>query len=128
MVNALSSLLELEIKRDGQVYFQTYRLGKPDGTIQTIGKSKKSGTKIRFVPDPEIFTATEFSYDTLAQRLREQAFLNRGVKVRLADERSDKKVEFAYAGGIASFVEHLNRNKNPLHPKPIYFDVAARRG
>ena len=127
VVNALSSLLELEIKRDGQVYFQTYRLGKPDGTIQTIGKSKKSGTKIRFVPDPEIFTATEFSYDTLAQRLREQAFLNRGVKVRLADERSDKKVEFAYAGGIASFVEHLNRNKNPLHPKPIYFDVAARR-
>jgi DNA gyrase subunit B len=127
VVNALSSLLELEIKRDGQVFVQTYRRGKPDAPIQAIGKSKKSGTKIRFVPDPEVFTVTEFGYDTLAQRLREQAFLNKGVKVRLADERSDKQAEFAYAGGIASFVEHLNRNKNPLHPKPISFDDAARR-
>jgi len=122
VVNALSSLLELEIKREGQVWFQTYRRGKPDGPIQAIGKSKKSGTRIRFVPDPEIFTSIEFSYDVLANRLREQAFLNRGIKVLLADERSDKQAEFLYAGGIASFVEFLNRNKSALNAKPISFD------
>jgi DNA gyrase subunit B len=94
-----------------------------------IGKSRKSGTKIRFVPDDEVFTQTDFSYDVLAQRLREQAFLNKGVKIAIADERSDKKAEFSYAGGIASFVEHLNKNKNPLHPKPIAFeDVQIRDG
>ena len=87
-----------------------------------IGKSRKTGTKIRFVPDPEIFTAIEFSFDVLAQRLREQAFLNKGVRIQLRDERSDKAVEFAYAGGIASFVEHLSRNKNPLHARPIHFE------
>ena len=128
VVNALSSLLELEIKRDGQVWSQTYRRGKPDAAIQVIGKSKKSGTKIRFVPDPEIFTSVEFSYDVLAQRLREQAFLNKGVHIELADERSDKRAEFSYAGGIASFVEHLNRNKNPLHPKPIAFESTQVSG
>jgi DNA gyrase subunit B len=122
VVNALSSLLELEIKREGQVFFQTYRQGKPDAAIQAIGKSKKSGTKIRFVPDPEVFTSVEFSYDVLANRLREQAFLNRGVKIALADERTDKQAEFAYAGGIASFVEYLNRNKSALNAKPISFD------
>jgi DNA gyrase subunit B len=129
VVNALSNLLELEIRRDGKVYFQTYRRGKPDGAIQVIGKSKKSGTKIRFVPDEEVFTQIEFSYDVLAQRLREQAFLNKGVHIVVTDERSDKKAEFTYAGGIASFVEHLNKNKNPLHPKPIAFeDVVVRDG
>ncbi|KAB2963510.1 MAG: DNA topoisomerase (ATP-hydrolyzing) subunit B [Thermoanaerobaculia bacterium] len=122
VVNALSSLLELEIKREGEVWFQTYRRGKPDAPIQAIGKSKKSGTKIRFVPDPEIFTSIEFSYDVLANRLREQAFLNRGIKVMLSDERSDKQAEFVYAGGIASFVEYLNRNKSALNAKPISFD------
>ncbi len=129
VVNALSSLLELEIKRDGQVWFQTYRRGKPDAAIEAIGKSKKRGTKIRFVPDTEVFTATDFSYDILAQRLREQAFLNKGVKIALVDERSDKRADFSYAGGIASFVEYLNRNKNVLHPKPIAFDeVVVRDG
>jgi DNA gyrase subunit B len=129
VVNALSELLELEIKRDGQVWFQTYRRGKPDGDIQAIGKSKKTGTKIRFVPDSEIFTATEFSFDVLAQRLREQAFLNKGIRIVLADERTDKKAEFEYAGGIASFVEYLNRNKNSLHPKPIAFEeMQVREG
>jgi len=127
VVNALSALLELEIKRDGQVWVQTYHRGKPDAPIQAIGKSKKSGTRIRFVPDAEIFTQTEFSYDVLAQRLREQAFLNKGVRIELVDERSDKRAEFNYAGGIASFVEHLNRNKNPLHPKPIAFEVEGVR-
>jgi DNA gyrase subunit B len=127
VVNALSELLELEIKRDGQVWFQTYKRGKPEATIEITGKTKKSGTKIRFVPDSEIFTHTEFSFDTLAQRLREQAFLNKGIKILLADERSDKSTEFLYAGGIASFVEHLNRNKNALHPKPIAFESSEMR-
>ena len=122
VVNALSELLELEIRREGQVWFQTFRRGKPDGQIQVIGKSRKTGTKIRFVPDSEIFTHIEFSYDVLAQRLREQAFLNRGIRIRLKDERTDKEAEFLYAGGIASFVEHLNRNKSTLHPKPINFE------
>jgi len=122
VVNALSSLLEVEIKRDGQVFTQAYRRGKPDAPIQAVGKSRKTGTKIRFVPDDQIFTVLEFSYDTLAQRLREQAFLNKGIKIRLADERSDKATEFLYAGGIAAFVEHLNRNKNSLHSKPIAFE------
>jgi DNA gyrase subunit B len=127
VVNALSALLELEIKRDGQVWFQTFRRGKPDGPIAAIGKSKKTGTKVRFVPDPEVFTILEFSYDILANRLREQAFLNKGIHIRLKDERSDKAAEFCYAGGIASFVEYLNRNKAVLHAKPIFFDSTAVR-
>ncbi|HBL31935.1 MAG TPA: DNA topoisomerase (ATP-hydrolyzing) subunit B [Acidobacteria bacterium] len=120
VVNALSDVLELEIKREGQVWFQTYRKGIPDGPIQAIGTTDRTGTKVRFWPDPEIFAILEFHYDTLAQRLREQSFLNRGVHIRLRDERTDKEAEFAYAGGISSFVEHLNRNKQPLHPEPIY--------
>jgi len=126
VVNALSVLLELEIKRDGQVWFQTFRRGKPDSPIAAIGKTKKTGTKVRFIPDNEIFTVLEFSYDTLAQRLREQAFLNKGVKIHLQDERSDKATDFEYAGGIASFVEHLNKNKSALHPKPIYFEEVKK--
>ncbi len=120
VVNALSETLELEIKRDGQVWYQVYHKGLPEESIKAIGKSDKTGTKVRFWPDPEIFAILEFQYDTLAQRLREQSFLNRGVHIRLRDERTDKEVEFAYAGGISSFVEHLNRNKQPLHAPPIY--------
>jgi DNA gyrase subunit B len=120
VVNALSETLELEIKRDGQVWFQTYHRGFPEGPIQPIGKSERTGTKVRFWPDPEIFAILEFSYETLAQRLREQAFLNRGIHIHLKDERTDKEADFVYAGGISSFVEHLNRNKAPLHPQPIY--------
>jgi len=120
VVNALSETLELEIKRDGQVWYQVYHKGLPEEPVKAIGKSDKTGTKVRFWPDAEIFAILEFHYDTLAQRLREQSFLNRGVHIRLRDERIDKEVEFAYAGGISSFVEHLNRNKQPLHPQPIY--------
>jgi DNA gyrase subunit B len=120
VVNALSSTLELEVRRDGKVWFQTYHRGVPEGSIQAIGKSEKTGTKIRFWADPEIFAITEYSWDTLAQRLREQSFLNRGIYIRFKDERTDKQAEFNYAGGIASFVEHLNRNKTPLHPQPIF--------
>jgi DNA gyrase subunit B len=120
VVNALSETLELEIKRDGKVWYQVYHRGEPEAPIAAIGTSERTGTKVRFWPDPEIFTQLELSYDTLAQRLREQSFLNRGILIRLLDERSDKSAEFRYAGGIASFVEHLNRNKLPLHPEPIY--------
>ncbi|HEX5716104.1 MAG TPA: DNA topoisomerase (ATP-hydrolyzing) subunit B [Thermoanaerobaculia bacterium] len=120
VVNALSETLELEIKRDGQVWFQVYHRGLPEEPIKAIGTTAAHGTKVRFWPDPGIFAILEFTYDTLAQRLREQSFLNRGVRIRLRDERTDKEAEFAYAGGIASFVEHLNRNKQPLHPVPIY--------
>jgi DNA gyrase subunit B len=120
VVNALSETMELEIKRDGDVWFQTYHQGVPEAPIQTIGKSAKTGTKVRFWPDPEIFAVLEFHFDTLAQRLRELSFLNRGVYIRLQDERTDKEMEFAYAGGISSFVEHLNRNKVPLHPQPVH--------
>jgi DNA gyrase subunit B len=122
VVNALSETLELEIKREGQVWYQVYHKGLPEEPIKAIGTTAATGTKVRFWPDPGIFAILEFHYDTLAQRLREQSFLNRGVRIRLRDERTDKEAEFAYAGGISSFVEHLNRNKQPLHPVPIYLN------
>jgi DNA gyrase subunit B len=120
VVNALSETMELEIRRDGQVWCQTYHRGFPEAPIRPTDKTDKTGTKIRFWPDAEIFAILEFNYETLAQRLREQSFLNRGVHIHLKDERTDKEADFAYAGGISSFVEHLNRNKTPLHPQPVY--------
>jgi DNA gyrase subunit B len=121
VVNALSEWLEVEIKQNGQVFQQRFERGKPAGPLLVVGKTKSRGTKVTFKPDPEIFTEmTEFSYDVLSQRLRELAFLNRGLKITIRDERTDKGQEFLYKGGIVSFVEHLNKNKTPLHPKPIY--------
>jgi DNA gyrase subunit B len=120
VVNALSETLELEVKRDGQIWCQTYHRGFPDGPIHATGPSDRTGTKVRFWPDAEIFAILEFNYETLATRLREQAFLNRGIHIHLKDERTDKEADFVYAGGISSFVEHLNRNKAPLHPQPIH--------
>ncbi|HXM71430.1 MAG TPA: DNA gyrase subunit B, partial [Thermoanaerobaculia bacterium] len=128
VVNALSETLELEIKRDGRVWEQVYHRGEPEKPIAAIGTSDKTGTKVRFWPDPVIFAVLEFSFDTLAQRLREQSFLNRGILIRLRDERTDRFTEFCYAGGIASFVEHLNRNKTPLHPVPIYLSDSRLDG
>ncbi|MCI0526954.1 MAG: DNA topoisomerase (ATP-hydrolyzing) subunit B [Nitrospira sp.] len=119
VVNALSEWLELEIKQGGEVFYQEYERGHPKAPLQATGKTNKTGTKITFKPDPEIFEVLEFSYDTLAQRLRELAFLNKGLQIILSDERTTKKQEFCYKGGIISFVEHLNENKSPLHP-PIY--------
>jgi DNA gyrase subunit B len=127
VVNALSETLELEIRREGRVWYQVYHRGEPEAPISAIGTSDRTGTKVRFWPDPEIFAVLEFSFDTLAQRLRELSFLNRGILIRLRDERTDRTAEFSYAGGIASFVEHLNRNKTPLHPVPIYL-VESREG
>jgi DNA gyrase subunit B len=122
VVNALSRWLELEIRRDGKVFRQSYRRGDPVAPLEQTGETKKRGTKITFMPDEEIFESTEISFDVLSQRLREMAFLNAGVRIRINDERVDNKShEFYYEGGINSFVEYLNRNKTALHPKPIYF-------
>ncbi len=129
-VNALSHLLELEIWRDGSVWEQSYSKGEPTSKLKKTGTTKKRGTKVHFVPDKEIFTVTEYNYDTLAQRLREMAFLNKGLLITLTDERTTdqktgepKKAEFKYNGGIAEFIKHLNRGKSTLHDKPIYMEA-----
>jgi DNA gyrase subunit B len=123
-VNALSEVLQLEIWRDGYTWEQEYKKGVPTAPLAKAGKSKKTGTKITFKPDSTIMTAVEFNYDTLAQRLRELAFLNKGLTITLTDERVDpvKQSEFHYSGGIAEFIRHLNRGKSVLHEKPIYFE------
>ncbi len=120
VVNALSETLEVEIKRDGKVYQQSYKRGEPQGSLKEVGKSKERGTLVTFKPDTQIFETIEFSFDILSQRLRELAFLNRGVKITIEDERTQKKHELFYKGGIVSFVEHLNRAKSPIHSKVIY--------
>src|SRR5580698_10191935 len=130
VVNALSEELELEIWRDGFTWEQTYSKGEPTSKLKKAGATKKRGTKVHFLPDKEIFTVTEFNYDTLAQRLRELAFLNKGLLITLTDERTTdaktgepKTTEFKYNGGIAEFIKHLNRGKQPLHDKPIYMEA-----
>jgi len=120
VVNALSKELSVEIKRDGKINQQKYSQGKPLTELKVIGESKDQGTKVTFLPDDEIFTETEFHFDTLSSRLRELAFLNKGIFITLFDERTNKKQEFHYDGGIVSFVEFLNKNKTPLH-KVVYF-------
>jgi DNA gyrase subunit B len=123
-VNALSEWLKLEIRRDGKVHAQSYKRGVPDAPLKVAGKSQRSGTKVTFKPDLEIFETGEFSFDTLSQRLRELSFLNKGLKITVEDERAeDKKHDFKYDGGIISFVEYLNRRRAPIHKKPIYFEA-----
>jgi DNA gyrase/topoisomerase IV subunit B len=123
-VNFLSEWMRMEIKRDGGVYEQEYKQGIPVAPLERTGKSSRTGTKITFKADPEIFVVTEFSYEKLSERLREKAFLNKGIHITIVDERSDeeRKHEFYYEGGIAEFVTHLNKNKNVLHREPIYFE------
>jgi DNA gyrase subunit B len=121
VVNALSESLDLEIWRDGQVYEMRFERGRPVVHFRQTGTTKRRGTKVRFKPDPTVFEETVFSFDTLSQRLRELAFLNEGVTIVIQDERAEnRRHEFNYKGGIVSFVEHLNKNKNPVHPKPIH--------
>jgi len=120
VVNALSQELDLEIWRNNQVFKQKYERGKPHGDLEITGTTKKRGTKITFRPDTEIFETVEFSFDTLAQRLRELAFLNAGILITLDDERETKSHKFQYDGGIISFVQHLNKNKAAVNEKPIY--------
>ena len=122
VVNALAEWLELEIWQDGQVFEQKYERGKPLAPLKVTGKTKKRGTKVTFKPDQQIFETLEFSFDTLAQRLRELAFLNKGLSITLRDERREKEQVFRYKGGIVSFVEHLNEAKTPLH-KPIFVAI-----
>ncbi len=116
VVNALSEYLEVEIKRENKVYFQRYRRGAPEGRLQEVGTTQQRGTKVTFKPDTLIFEVHDFSFDVLAQRLRELAFLNQGVQISLQDERDQKRHEFHYKGGIVEFVEHLNSTKTPIHP------------
>ncbi len=122
VVNGLSEHLELEVWRDKKVYYQAYERGIPKGPFEVIGNTRKTGTKVVFKPDSEIFEASNFSFDVLSNRLREIAFLNKGLTITIEDERTEKKNEFSYKGGINSFVEYLNKNKNSLYPKPIYIE------
>jgi DNA gyrase subunit B len=123
VVNALSMRLDLEIWRGGSVYEQSYVRGRAVTEFRRTGTTKRRGTKITFLPDSEIFETLEFSYDTIAARLRELSFLNKGLEIVLEDLRSDRREVFKYDGGICSFIEYLNKNKNVLHPKPIYFET-----
>ena len=122
VVNALSETLEVEIKRDGKVYQQSYKRGEPQESLKEVGKSKERGTRVTFKPDSAIFETADFSFDILSQRLRELAFLNRGVKITIDDERTQKKHEFFYEGGLLSFVEHLNRTKTAVHANVVHFE------
>ena len=119
-VNALSEWLEVEVKRDGKVHHMRFKRGKTASKLEVIGKAKGTGTKITFKADNEIFPAIEYKYDILANRLRELAFLNRGIEITLTDERNNKKDLFKFNGGIEEFIKHINRAKEPLHPKVIY--------
>ncbi|HHT70342.1 MAG TPA: DNA topoisomerase (ATP-hydrolyzing) subunit B [Firmicutes bacterium] len=121
VVNALSEWLEVEVRRDGHVYQQSYRRGQTTGELKIIGEAKETGTTIRFIPDGEIFEEREFSFDSLAQRFRELAFLCQGLKITLKDESTGQEVEYQFEGGIVEFVRHLNKNKDTLFDPPIYF-------
>src|SRR5260221_4093938 len=119
-VNALSEWLEVEVKRDGKIHHMRFKRGKTASKLEVIGKAKGTGTKITFKPDSEIFPVIEYKYDILANRLRELAFLNRGIEISLKDERTDKQELFKFNAGIEEFIKHINRAKEPLHPKVIY--------
>ncbi|WMW22700.1 DNA topoisomerase (ATP-hydrolyzing) subunit B [Methanolobus mangrovi] len=124
VVNALSEWMEVEVQRDGKVYYQRYQRGAPVDDVLEIGEADGTGTKSTFMPDSKIFETTKFAYDTLVTRLRELAFLNRGIKISIADNRTEEPVAevFEYEGGIVSFVKHLNVNRTVLHDSPIYFE------
>jgi DNA gyrase subunit B len=130
VVNALSSRLEVEVKRDGQVWEMAFERGKPLGSLKATGKSKATGAKVTFWADPDVFETTEYSWDTLAAHMRETAFLNKNLKITLADERElePRKEEFRYAGGVVDFVKYLNEKRETLHAKPIYFEAEGPEG
>lgn len=124
VVNALSTELEVHVHRDGNIYYQKFEKGVPSFDLKVIGETDKTGTIIHFTPDPEIFTeTTEYEYDTLANRIRELAFLNRGIQISIEDKRGEgKRRDYHYEGGIKSYVEHLNRSKEVIHEDPIYIE------
>ena len=119
VVNALSSYLEVEVYRDEKIYYQRYERGEAKTGLEIRGESARTGTKIHFIPDPLIFETVIFDFETLAKRMRELSFLTKGLRIKIFDERTGKKKDFLYEGGIESFVEYLNRNKELLHPKPV---------
>ena len=124
VVNALSTKMEVEVKRNGNIYRQEYAKGKTITSLEVIGTAKKTGSKTTFWPDPEIFDETVYDYGTLEHRLREMAFLNKGIRITLSDNRDEKKKEvFHYEGGLSEFVRHINKNKEVLHKEVIYFEV-----
>ncbi|MCO5045449.1 MAG: DNA topoisomerase (ATP-hydrolyzing) subunit B [Kiritimatiellae bacterium] len=126
-VNALSEWMEVEVRRDGKLYHQRYERGKPVSPVEPIGKARGTGTRVSFFPDKEIFSTLQYNWDTLANRLRELAFLNKGIDVTLKQDDPPREETFKYKGGISEFVEHLNRNKNALHPKVVYVDKERDR-
>jgi DNA gyrase subunit B len=130
VVNALSSRLEIEVKRDGHVWEMAFERGKPLGSLKATGKSKATGTKVKYWADPDVFETTEYSWDTLASHMRETAFLNKNLKITLTDERElePRKEEFRYAGGIIDFVKYLNEKRETIHAKPIYFEAEGTEG
>ena len=130
VVNALSSRLEVEVKRDGKIWKQSYKHGKATGPLEKIGTSKATGTKITYWPDPNIFETIEHSWDTLSLRMRETAFLNKNLKITLTDERElePRREEFRYAGGILDFVKYLNEKKEAIHTKPVYLESEGPEG
>ena len=121
VVNALSEWLEVEIRQHGQVFQQKYHRGDPEKPLEAVGKTDRTGTTVTYRPDPQIFAEIDHTFDVLARRMREMAFLNRGLTIRITDERTDRSEAFCYDGGIVSFVEHLNENKKPLHA-PAYME------
>ena len=125
VVNGLSTKMEAIVKREGKIFRQTYKIGIPDGPVEVIGETEETGTQITFYPDPTIFETVIFDYDTLQNRFRNQAFLNRQVTIDFEDRRVGKKERFHYEGGVSEFVKYLNANKTPLHPEPIY--IAGQR-
>ncbi|MCX5740650.1 MAG: DNA gyrase subunit B, partial [Proteobacteria bacterium] len=127
VVNALSATLAIEIKRAGKVYAQRYHRGKPEAPLAEIGTTDQTGTQVSFKPDGEIFESTEFNFDILSQRLRELAFLNRGVRIVISEQATEKRHEFLYKGGIEEFVRHLNRAKTPIHQSVVSL-VGSREG
>ncbi len=120
VVNALAEYLEVEVYRDGKIYFQRFERGDKVTELKVIGETAKRGTKVHFKPDADVFETTEFDFETLSRRMRELAFLTKGVKIKIADERTGKSKEYAYEGGIKSFVQYLNKAKAVLHPEPVY--------
>ncbi|MCB7128481.1 MAG: DNA gyrase subunit B, partial [Candidatus Brocadiales bacterium] len=122
VVNALTEWLEVEVRRDGQVYFQRYERGNPVTPLENRGTTKRQGTKIVFKPDPEIFEDMDFKYDIIVKRLKELSFLNGGLEINVSDERTDKSESFKYQGGIKAFIEELNSGKEPIHEDIVHIE------